>query len=152
MAGAEGVPMITEFFLDPARTSLVSAELRQDLPKPGVHARGAWTKAESGKIRAGIPGGARVQKQFDTMLVELGFSMEGGRWPLEHPSASVCANFLALQAEIAGYLEDKRKGAASAQAAPPVRATPVAAPGGKRKGEWDGAAAGTPRSSKRTKG
>lgn len=94
---AESAPVVTELFLDPSRTSLLDSNLSQTRPKPGVYPRAGATKTECGKIRSAIPGGARIQKQFDTMLADLGFSMENGRWPLEMPTAAVCANFIALQ-------------------------------------------------------
>ena len=101
--------MVTEFFLDLAKPSLLDAALRQPRLPPGVYPRGGFTKSESAKIRLAIAGGPKAQKQFDAMLAELGFSMEGGRWPLEFPNAPVCANFLALQQELADHLDFKRR-------------------------------------------
>ncbi|KAK9836548.1 hypothetical protein WJX74_002878 [Apatococcus lobatus] len=88
----------------PGSTSLLGADLKPAQLKPGVFSRAAHMREVARQQLANVPGGARAQKQVDTLLAELGPKGE----PICATQAT-CAAYLALRADIVQMLELRKR-------------------------------------------
>ncbi|CAG9463965.1 unnamed protein product [Pedinophyceae sp. YPF-701] len=103
-AGAGNVKIITELFVPEGQCSLVSPSLDFNWVPPGSYLRGAYTAGLAGKMKAGLTGGARVQKMMEQYMNDLGINTG-----VKYPTREVCANYVALIREITQVLEAKRR-------------------------------------------